>query len=511
MLRRIPGWAFEERTQMGIRRLLTVILSILSIEAAACGKDSKTTTPPKKESDAGTDNGSGGKSSSSGGKGGGSSAGKGGNGGSGSTSTFKPTVPGDDCKVVVKDADCDKSQRPFVFVHGTYGSGDNIANVAMLFGSNGYCQDRFVAIEYNSIDFTGMDNKPESNGKLDALIDQVLKDTGFDQVDLAGHSQGTGHCVAYLADPAHAKKVAHYINYSGAGMVPNNVPTLSLSSENDLGGSPHHAPNADKMVTFKDEDHFGVAASQNAFVETWKYLHDGKDPEYKEIQCGEDPITLEGIAESFADNTVITGSKLEVYEVNPDATSPRDEGKIVMTVMPDEKTGHIGPLSLKRLVQYDFKAIDADGTTLGHVFFSPFKRSNRLARFLSPSKTAVVAAATTDQVTRDAGFTAFVARNLPGAFRHDLGDVLKLDGNDVLTDDNAGRTLITVGLFMSDQNKNGTSDLGAVFMQSFIIGTDVFVDASKPAWVEIEWQGKLRMKIPNYPSSTDGLMSLMFQ
>ena len=55
------------------------------------------------------------------------------------------------CPVIVADADCDTSKRPFVFVHGTYGSGDNIANVAMLFGSNGYCQDRFVAVEYNSL------------------------------------------------------------------------------------------------------------------------------------------------------------------------------------------------------------------------------------------------------------------------------------------------------------------------------------------------------------------------
>ena len=52
-----------------------------------------------------------------------------------------------DCPVVVKDADCDKSRRPIVFVHGTYGSGDNIAHVANLFGSNGFCPDRFVAIE----------------------------------------------------------------------------------------------------------------------------------------------------------------------------------------------------------------------------------------------------------------------------------------------------------------------------------------------------------------------------
>src|SRR6185503_18482438 len=57
----------------------------------------------------------------------------------------------DSCPVVVKESDCDKSLRPFVFVHGTYGSGDNFAHVASLMGSNGYCQNRIVGVEYNSL------------------------------------------------------------------------------------------------------------------------------------------------------------------------------------------------------------------------------------------------------------------------------------------------------------------------------------------------------------------------
>ena len=35
--------------------------------------------------------------------------------------------------------------------------------------------------------------------------------------------------------------------------MPNDVHTLSISSENDLGGKPNHAPNAEKTVTFKDD------------------------------------------------------------------------------------------------------------------------------------------------------------------------------------------------------------------------------------------------------------------
>src|SRR5262249_23216878 len=128
------------------------------------------------------------------------------------------------CPVVVKDEDCDKTQRPFVFVHGTYGSGDNFAHVAALLGSNGFCQDRIIAVEYNSLG-----DKPGENGSIDGAIDAILQQTGATQVDLAGHSQGTAHCKVYLGDPAHAAKVAHYINFSGVGAVPNDVETLSLS------------------------------------------------------------------------------------------------------------------------------------------------------------------------------------------------------------------------------------------------------------------------------------------
>ena len=205
------------------------------------------------ELSAGSGGAAAGDSADSGGK-----TGSAGNGAAGSGNNSTAIVEDYSCPVIVKDEDCNKDLLPVVFVHGTYGSGDNIANVAELFGSNGYCQDRFVAVEYNSLGSSPTD--------LDTLIDSIRMKTGKDQVVLMGHSQGTAHCVNYLGDAAHAAKVAHYINLSGAGMVPNDVKTLSLSSMNDIGGSPHHAPNAEKQVTFDEADHFAVAASKEAFV-----------------------------------------------------------------------------------------------------------------------------------------------------------------------------------------------------------------------------------------------------
>src|SRR5205814_3143898 len=136
---------------------------------------------------------------------------------------------------------------------------------------------------------------------------------------------------------------------------------------------------------------------------------------------------------------------------------------------------------------------------------------------LAPSMMPLVSGMTSDKVAKGDGFSAFVGRYLAGAFRHDLGDVLNFNGSDVLTDENAGKTQITVGLFMSDQNMNGMSDLGASFTSSFIVGTDVFVDASTAAWVDIDWKpmgagGEPKhMKIPNWPSSTEGIMVVTFQ
>ncbi len=406
-----------------------------------------------------------------------------------------PEDAGDECPVIVADADCDTSKRPFVFVHGTFGSGDNIANVAMLFGSNGYCQDRFVAVEYNSLGGNPI-------GRLDALIDKVLDETGADKVELAGHSQGTMHCGTYMSDPVRAAKVAHYINYSGR-TAPAGIPTLSISSNNDLGGGPIHPSGPDvTQVTLEEEDHFANAASVNAFIATWEYLY-GEEPRYTTIQCGEDPVTVEGIAETFGDNVPVANSTMEVYELGD---SPRERGEPAMTLRTDAQ-GRIGPVELKRNVPYEFKAFDTAGNLIGYVYFAPFKRSNRLARFLKPSDNFIISLLSTAHIVRRPNHAAVIARYLGGAFRADLGNSLEIDGKEILTDENAGRSDSVVGLFMYDGNTNGESELGSLFTAPFIVGTDVFMDASTPKWIKLKWNdptngsGPTTMRIPNWPSS----------
>ena len=414
-------------------------------------------------------------------------------GGAAPITTPEPTTL-EACGAIVDDAACDKTLRPFVFIHGTFGSATEVSNIAHLFGSNGYCQDRFVAIEYDSL----VERNPAD--RLSELVDKVLADTGFDQVDLAGHSQGTGHACTYLSDPARAAKVAHYINFSGV-CAGSGVPTLSISSQNDLRGGTIH-PTADNVtkVTHVNEDHVAIAGSRLSFIEVYKYLM-GKEPQYTTIQCGPEMITVDGKVVTFGDNVPRANSTVDVFEIDALA-KPRERGTPVMTINADA-LGHINA-KLKRNVYYEFRVRDADGTHLGYGYPPPFRRSNYLLRLLTPSTNPTVAGQTTDKVVRGPNHAGLVFRYMAGALRPDWGNSLKIDGVEVLSAENAPRNASRVGLFMYDADQNGQTSLGLVFALSFVGATDVYVDTSTPRWMKIEWTNEenrsMVMKVPNWPS-----------
>jgi hypothetical protein len=75
----------------------------------------------------------------------------------------------------------------------------------------------------------------------------------------------------------------------------------------------------------------------------------------------------------------------------------------------------------------------------------------------------------------------------------------------VLSDENAGKSSNVTGLFMYDDNLSGTTDLGVVYNLSFLWHSDVFIDASTPRWIDIEWTNEEnatdKLKIPNWKSS----------
>ena len=414
------------------------------------------------------------------------------------------------CPVVVAESDCDRSQLPFVFVHGLYGSGDNIANIALLLSSNGYCADRFFAIDYESLNSA---DQPGTNGDLDIFIDDVLAKTGADQVELMGHSNGTINSRNYLLEggtgaviPEHAAKVAHYLHLAGGPLtVPESPPTLCVASNADATATGLCPPQAAESVVFETQDHFAVAASDETFVAIYRFLR-GEDPKYTSIQCDDATITLEAKVESFADNVVPVGSTMEVYELGSD---PRTRGAPVQTFTVGAD-GVIGPWQAKRLQPYEFKGFDPQGKIVGHQYVAPFKRGNRWIRFLSPSEG--LGSVATSPIVSSETHSVMIARSYKGAFRKDLGSSLKVDGTEILADAFANATSATVGLFAFDANQNGASDGGSLAAYEglpFIRGTDVFMDASSPRFIELDYNGTV-MKIPNWPSASEGPSLVIF-
>jgi pimeloyl-ACP methyl ester carboxylesterase len=427
-----------------------------------------------------------------------------------------------ECPVVVSDSTCDTTQRPIVFVHGTYDSGTAIANVALLFASNGYCPGRFIAIDYDSLPWVTGSPPTLATPVIDAAIDAVLQATGFTQVDLIGHSQGALQCYSYLEDPTHAAKVAHFVQLAGGpesappGPPDAGVPTLSVSSESDVVEGPIGVTGADQSVLLQSEDHEDVVGSVDTFIAIWQYLHGGGTtsfPQYTSVQCGDPTITLSGVSETFGDNAAPpAGGQLEVYELG----STLDGGGAPVQTFTLGADGGTSPsFQAKRLQAYEFRGLAADGGVIGHQYFTPFKRSDSWLRFLVPSQNVLAEIATNPVTTlNDNRETTLLVRTNKGSFRQDLGDSLTVNGFQALNPLDATRQTVTVALWIYNSTKDGKSEGGSVssfdILPWFIRGTNIYVPSSPPAWVELNFNGTI-FQVENWPSVSQGLTEVTFQ
>jgi pimeloyl-ACP methyl ester carboxylesterase len=459
------------------------------------------------------------------------------------------------CKRVVNDQDCDKNKRPIVFVHGTVANGDSFAHPALILASNGYCPEWIRAVEYHSLvqpppsdggvgdAGAGDGGVPSLDGgtdggsavadggadaarpplgidraeayrrasmDIDRVIDELRAETGFDKVDLAGHSQGSGHGSTYAG--MNPEKVAHYVHFAGGMLAadPGGVPTLCVSSTGDRPVT----CGTTKNVIFEDNelDHSGVASSTEAALEMYKFLNEGEEPQYDEVQCGS-PITLEGRAPTFADNTFLVGAKVEIY-VPGDEPWERGEPKASYTIGAD---GKFGPFEAEPGVAYEFKLTPPPGDTTrrsSHAYMLPFKRSNRLLRFNFETKDPV-ASATSSQVNRHSSFAVVIPRSLQKAFLYPR-DSLEVGGREVLTrevtwNEANSRPTTTVAYYLFDKSLtapawgpgDGETTGESIVSGAFVNSADMFLQAATPEWISVEFNGET-IKVPNWPSDTEG-------
>ena len=121
---------------------------------------------------------------------------------------------------------------PIVFVHGFSGSAQQYETQALRWASNGY-PNVVTAIDRNSL-------LPANFAVLDTFFDDLMAQTGDEQIYAVGHSQGTFVMAQYLnSSPERAARVAKYIGIDGLALptCPGGVECMGLWTRGPRPGS----------------------------------------------------------------------------------------------------------------------------------------------------------------------------------------------------------------------------------------------------------------------------------
>jgi pimeloyl-ACP methyl ester carboxylesterase len=401
---------------------------------------------------------------------------------------------------------------PIIFVHGYAGTVDQFETQAMRFASNGFPASRISGYEWNTT-LDAADSLVQSG--LDAYIDSVRLQTGADKVNLLGHSKGTTVSHAYLADPAHAAKVAHYVNIDGRTSTtpPGGVPTLALWAEltgtstvREIGGATN--------ITLADTTHVQAATCVDSFVAIYKFFNNGQAPATTDILLGSsDNIELAGRILTFMTNAVPADLNLEIYKVDK-ATGVR------ISSIPDYSTsinadGNFKFTNATAGSNYEFYLTSTSDDTFAHYYYEPFIRSDYLVRlkYLAPAVIALLmdqsAAHSNLIVIRDKEFLGVDSMS-PNE------DHLIVNGTELCAGllPGAGLTGTRIALFIFDKGSDTVNNLGPITTGiistlPFITGTDFYMAAANPpvSPISIVLEGRntggrtQKVNVPNWQST----------
>ncbi len=370
--------------------------------------------------------------------------------------------------------------NPIIFVHGGSGSGAQFESQAMRFTSNGYPQSHIRVLEYDSSSIGTI--LPDVHARLDDLIAELQAETGAAQVDLMGHSLGTAVSQSYLATPARAANVAHYVNIDGgqASAPPGGVPTLALWAGT---GAPGRQIVGATNVVIPNQSHVETATSEESFFEMYHFLK-GKAPFTTRVLPQLLP-RISGRVTAFPQNTGLDGATLEVWLVSGRTgkrvgSHPRE----TFAIGPD---GDFGPFKVLYGLSYEF-AVRREGQVELDYYYEPFIRSDHLVRLNVADGLAAF-------IVEGPDHTALTVLRYK-EFWGDRGaenDVLEIDGTDVINPTVFATSSIgaaSVAYFGFDVGSDGVSNLTSIPFPfgplAFLTASDLYIPASPPGTVKVE-------------------------
>ncbi|OLF18590.1 hypothetical protein BU204_05890 [Actinophytocola xanthii] len=266
---------------------------------------------------------------------------------------------------------------PIVFVHGNAGSAAQFETQFQRFASNGYPTELMFAYEYD----TSVPDNTAAVADLEPFVDDVLARTGASAVLLAAHSRGTGVSQAYLADPAHAREVAKYVNLDGrsAAAPPGGVPTLAVWGEwqsppDPVLGTVGLVEGAQNVYN-RQFGHTETVTAAKTFVDIYRFWF-GRSPATTRV-LPERRIEVAGRVVLFQQNAGYAGARLEVWPV--DAATGRRRGPTPVTTTVIDDGGAFGPLRVRPHQAYEFAVTREDGS-VDHFYQRPFIRDDYFLR-----------------------------------------------------------------------------------------------------------------------------------
>jgi pimeloyl-ACP methyl ester carboxylesterase len=399
------------------------------------------------------------------------------------------------------------STPPMIFVHGFMGSGQQFESQALRFTSNGYPADHIDVLEHDSLSWPGTpEHQEEVWSRLDGQVADLLATTGADQVNLLGHSQGTGFVQGYLnSSSERADRVAQYVNLDGGagGTVPASVETLAVWGE----GDPARAIPGATNIQFPDQAHTEVVNSPETFAAIYEFFT-GEEPEFVHVvRAPDDEVEVSGRALLFPQNEGAGNATLSIWAV--DGRTGLRLGDTPEATYDMTGDGSWGPFAADPDTFYEF-ALDRPDSGTHHVFMPRFVRDDRWVRILTSEPGGL--ADSFWELGDDHQNIAILRNKEWWGDQGDASDVLEVAGQNVMTGAISPRANRTIGIFVHDDGVDGQSDLSAPVSPTglpFLTGVDLFIPAGDPPTGTVavtatprRGDGAEGFCIPNYASTS---------
>jgi pimeloyl-ACP methyl ester carboxylesterase len=413
---------------------------------------------------------------------------------------------------------CDSNIYPLIMVHGFLAAGDTWAKHVRRFIIAGHCASHLIVFDWNTLD-----QNLDHAASLNQVIDRVRTQLDVDQVDLMGHSAGGGLGYEYLSNPDYASKVRRYVHVGSfveegpAGSPNEAIPTLNLWSPGDKAVEGADIPGA-MNVTLMNHDHYTVATSPQSFEAIYAFLYDRVPQDeaiYLESMTHSKPsVQITGKALTLGENLPEANTRIDLWSLDEE-NGQRVDLTHELTL---NETGAFGPLSLNVGQSYEIStrpdlseaALAGEATPPAVRYFRPALRYDDslvyLRTFPSPGTLTSLILNPIPLVETQSVLVIF---NSSQTFLEGR-DELTLNGDSILTPDNASAENTTIALFVFDINQDGQTGGTLPLFENFpfLAAIDYPLTPDPEGYFHIIYEGQ-EIKVPAIPSS-DGVLIAVF-